>query len=1150
MRKLLSILVLLASLSAVWSAEVTNTIVATEGNSLTASREVAAGYDWPHYLSNSVTGLTLKNGATSGEALHHMIPEWESQMWPFFAASSKTNRVLVFGPLVNNLTYWGSTVESYTTNFDAYIRRAQSSNVWVLIMTPTPRDGETTNTFPAIKAGISLWVKTQQVANAWIDAGAMFPDSTDTNHFVDLTHFTNYSKIALAAAVEEKLRTEYFTCRIGTEAGLTLTNSSLWRGYIGHAPASNSVQNLNPPIFRWTYLENPSDSANNWLRTFRFQINTSTDFSSPLVNVVCSNNFYNFLAPFTNGDGSTYTSPVYWRVLYLNSNATVNVATGAVRSFTLSATATNWDRSVLADKTWITNAGVHPHMMFRDADRTNALRWCQTSVWSTSWVALSNAAFNRITNSWWGTDDATNQSDLSQYVAEVGLVWQLLTNEADRVTLSNANPGLTASIFVTNFLNRGIDRSDPEATRALYWKNLGMMYDWLYQVITAEQRSNLLYAIEVSAKHSLYKFWWYNESTADSGDRTYPGPYGMELTSASRAGGSHEQTCQMVNLATLAAAAADSAFLQEYWQYAVNYAIAQHAPYAGDGGGYNQGRNYNGKLWSHHWGTVPMEILFAQSFPEAQFHLNPFYRDLANWAMHFDLPLMSQVTDPWGDNSVGRVNAWLDWGHRDLAFFTRDGAHQQQWQKVKDAGSLSMLEPAQNLLVPFVYPPVAQTDAVTNVFVNPDEGWVIANSTVPNIYTAFTNGVGFITQARPRGSEVNHSSFSDGHVQLWAYGAMLTDGGANNYRKHPMYLNSLFVDGIGQCLPQRPMDESYARLTAWTNNSLFSYVALDLTRAFNRTNFSIGGYGLNNDFVNFYTTNRVPQVASVKRHILFPRHRYWVIYDQLVSTQASTFSMNWHVLEPTATVDTNGCSFTYTATNHYHGSNVTVHFKSIVDPTLMTLTNVAGTNISKLNPLTGEDYTASDASTNPKWNSTEWISNQTPTTNWHFMTVVYPQKWDESAPTITRIDDYTVAVTNGSEGDVISFDTNSAVATLIVDAGATNAPPAAPPETTATPVFSPASGQQFLTSLEWSLSCATQGAGIWWNSTGSPTTNSTLYSVPLTATCSTNLYAIAWSTNGYSAVASASYTKTNAPAPPASTNSSTVVIIRGNVTFR
>ena len=53
------------------------------------------------------------------------------------------------------------------------------------------------------------------------------------------------------------------------------------------------------------------------------------------------------------------------------------------------------------------------------------------------------------------------------------------------------------------------------------------------------------------------------------------------------------------------------------------------------------------------------------------------------------------------------------------------------------------------------------------------------------------------------------------------------------------------------------------------------------------------------------------------------------------------------------------------------------------------------------------------------------------------MTVIYPRIPGEPAPTITRIDDFTVAVTNGlgTEGDVISFGrTNSSPAsTFVVD---------------------------------------------------------------------------------------------------------------------
>jgi hypothetical protein len=138
-------------------------------------------------------------------------------------------------------------------------------------------------------------------------------------------------------------------------------------------------------------------------------------------------------------------------------------------------------------------------------------------------------------------------------------------------------------------------------------------------------------------------------------------------------------------------------------------------------------------------------------------------------------------------------------------------------------------------------------------------------------------------------------------------------------------------------------------------------------------------------------------------------------------------------MEPTSVVNTNACSFSYTCTNQYNGSNVAVYVQHVVDPSLMGLKNEVGTNLSKFDPFTGENYFGKDNDLGPFYNSTVWAYNRTPTTNWHFLTVVFPVKWGQSAPTITRVDDYTVHVQQGADDDVISVDASTSPPTFTLN---------------------------------------------------------------------------------------------------------------------
>jgi len=213
--------------------------------------------------------------------------------------------------------------------------------------------------------------------------------------------------------------------RIGPESLLSLPSSALWQGFVGNTPADGSLQNLNPPLFKWTYMEDPTQSDKNVTRAFRFQLSTNPNFSSFVWNILTSNNFYNFLPPITNSDGSIHTGTNYWRVIYLNSDATVNLATGAMHHFSLAANATNWDRSMLGDPNYLISVGQqHPHMYFFATNRDAVSQFVRTSVWPSTafgWVNQTNYAFQVIAQSWWNSPTIANEN-LGNRLLDVALV--------------------------------------------------------------------------------------------------------------------------------------------------------------------------------------------------------------------------------------------------------------------------------------------------------------------------------------------------------------------------------------------------------------------------------------------------------------------------------------------------------------------------------------------------------------------------------------------------------------------------------------------------------------------------------------------------------------------------------------------------------
>jgi hypothetical protein len=382
----------------------------------------------------------------------------------------------------------------------------------------------------------------------------------------------------------------------------------------------------------------------------------------------------------------------------------------------------------------------------------------------------------------------------------------------------------------------------------------------------------------------------------------------------------------------------------------------------------------------------------------------------------------------------------------------------------------------QAIATPFYWPAPAEADRNTNSFIDPVRGWAVGLSGKPTDWDIYTNQIGFVFQARPTGTGRNSGGmFSDGQIEMWAYGATLTAAGGGYFSQSALMHNGLFVDGIGVNNANPAITfPIHARIDAYTNWGDGVFVRGDLTRAFNLSNYVGGGVGnlqsvSGSAAVHNYlqASNARPYISSIKRSILMPNKRYFVIFDELATTQPAQFQWKWNVLPTNCTaVNPSTMAFNYSVSNNFPGRpDVSVYVKHIVNPNLMGITqmantfNPAGSNnncYALMNPFTGENYAGTNnwrvgpVENLRYWANTIWIYNKTPTTNWHFLSVVYPVKSGDGVPTITRLDDYTVRVRNGTDDDTISFDSaTKQPATIIVDiAGAAvhrlNPPPGLP----------------------------------------------------------------------------------------------------------
>lgn len=861
---------------------------------------------------------------------------------------------------------------------------------------------------------------------------------------------------------------------IGGETLLPFYDTYTWNMPVNTKPGTNETVQFNPPQFQWSYCPDSStldtDTEN---KNFIFQVSSNANLSSPTVSNLVYLNYYNTLAPLTNG-----VSTWYWSIGWCHESNSVAYSNMPTRSFTISAGATNWDRSMLADTNFLA-AKSHPYMLITAANRvamSNYLYGCMTLYNAANktdrakydvghgFLTITNIARRVLTNTaLWPSNVPTavfnGQSVSGDWCIDVGDVALMFVLEHS-LTWSNSGVQLALEAMANYYVTNGGWKADviDDSKFDNMARTLALGYDWCYELMNATQRTNVLYALAMRSRYIWAGFDYFLHDAKEAaftdgrGDPSgvYTNGFITRPYSQSKFGHSHGTDNWHNSVPMAFAGVNDHPWCKDLFDASVNYMLGPTYAFYGFMG---QGRPYtlvhlfeNKALTTH--------CIAQASIPEAGWTNNPKWRVMADW---WDRVLPVQAYwghEAWGETTYGQQNFWQDdrFG-RFLAHWTQEPRYFRHWTNEWDAlvGPLNHSPFADTFWtapIQFAFPTNltgADTTNLSQVF--PESGWMVTASGSPSVQSSFTNGVGIIFQARPAGSVKGHAFFSDGSFQMWAYGANVTDAGGldangsygiwgcQNWAGY-----ALTVNGIGEGQPLFDVIEPYySKITAYTNCDTFTYCAADLTRSYVRSNFTMSGDAMSQDFINTYSGGKLSYVSNVTRELLFHRKKFLVIYDTLQTVNAATnyFSWVYHIAEPTLNLDSNMMTFSYTSTNCFIGSNVTTYVSHIVNSNNLTVTNRSG-YLVRVNPYTGENYwTNAIGNLGDKYPraNTLWFNNKTPANNWNFMTVIYPVKWGDSAPIITRIDDKTVAVTNGSDGDVISWDTNSPVATLIIATG-------------------------------------------------------------------------------------------------------------------
>jgi hypothetical protein len=730
------------------------------------------------------------------------------------------------------------------------------------------------------------------------------------------------------------------------------------------------------------------------------------------------------------------------------------------------------------------DAGKGWHYAKRYAYETISAAW-----WKTWWNAAAGA--------WWADGSPASTTALvadgirAIRISNVSFVWQLTKDQGPisvfiagkgeaRVklgeALQNAKPQDALVRLAEYYLAIKADQRDSSGSiNGDMIRVLGFGYDWLFSLMTSEQQKQVRKAIEANCNFvTKGGIWWWNPKNRSifygKGDPTWEYAGGAYVPSFlhSKMGASHQTSnFERAIVAALAAYPQSGSpgddypqkgAARELFDLGVHYMIGKVYPF-GNEEGMNQGRGYSAiSISDLQRSVLGTAMLYQLSFPEAQFNQNPYFHSISDWWSRIAPVGFTEGHSQWGDSGWGMFSFWQQ-NHfgRNLAFFVggadrlQGGRTLRHWREAIEVYpyTRSYIDPVEMLPTPF-YATTEQsgfripseegsTTSLSRVF--PSGGWAMGCSHPTNTKDCYKNGVGFVMQARPYGAW-SHSANGDLSFDIWAYNTTITDGGAEGiiqvHGHHPMERYALLVNGLGP-YSWRYMDQPYyCRFFAYAVSRdgaqvEYTYAAADGTNAYPLRPFAAE--------IPVYRGAPLSFLQKVRRHLLFMRKKYFVVFDDAGGSKAATFTSLYHVLENTLHLDPASASFRYTSNIQKLTSkkpetvtvpDVTVHVKYVNDPATLAITDLTGAQVQS-NPITGEDYYESVKQYDAHLRAHAlWVSNKVPQTNWHFMYVIYPVKPGTSAPTITRVDDFTVKVSKDGEEDIISFN-NNASATLVVD---------------------------------------------------------------------------------------------------------------------
>ncbi|MBN2413570.1 DUF4962 domain-containing protein [candidate division KSB1 bacterium] len=829
---------------------------------------------------------------------------------------------------------------------------------------------------------------------------------------------------------------------ISNEALLKLDSRMRFSSFVNNSPGDGMDAEVNPPRFRWYYVPNPLDMPRQIKPyRFRFQVADNEEFTEPVVNVETEINFYNELPVFP--DGKKY----FWRVGYIPYGEKEPVTWTRTFSINIPSGTPQWDRSALRNPDF----GGHPRLLFKKAQLEELKKLAASSP--IFQADIIGAAERMRQNKWWNNWPKT---DLDKPEYTYGFYFQLC-RELAKTAFAYLITGdekyqnvLDIWTTIASYPKGGASSPEGMGVGAETEDNtsiteyLACVYDWFYDVLSPEQRAVFEKSLEWRINEWMYNFRWGGAIYTGGSKNPMLSPASIAIT-----GQGHSWEGALDTFAASIALYEKSPAARDYFHWIANYIISVGEKCA-QNGGYDLGAHYG---QSHMKWLVYQLMYFNGALPELSMGKNPLYRQYGEFFMGL-VPVGMKYSHFGRIGSHGAGVEMRKEVFNLLAYLTGSGEILNNWLNDGEKKRFSW-RPWIHIAAPLHFngelKPVPSTQTK---FLFPATGFVMAHRYPPDNPRAFKEGVGVIWCCRPnRGDNYNNENA----FQIYAYGQHCNYGGhsgdENPYGFQTIAHNTIMVDGIGQTITEESQKAGYRGvLMAYKEGNDYTYWMGDATNAYPRRTeiANTGGWSAKSqiDYDDaLFGEKGAPKLERFRRHMLFMRDKYLVVYDDLKTApeRPSRFSWRYRVLDKTdAGWDAQDGLLTYSL------DDVKILIKHIAFPESIEFTEMNDLD-QFINPVTGNNYLKNNEWTsldmkNPRYRSKVcyhnfWFTTTKPASDFYFLTVIYPVEPGTKDPIITRLDDNTVKVEKDGEIDIISFDKDTKFpATLIVDLDAFRQP--------------------------------------------------------------------------------------------------------------